>query len=178
MLFRSAQSIGMALVPVRVRDLDDAAALITVLGANQARKDFTPVEEARLVQATLDLPGMTQKRLAEGLGKSSSWVSSRAHAAKTPVRILDALADKHPTFDQLDAVAEFEGTPAADELIEAIGTGDYKSVLHRARHRRASEDRDKGIKAALRKAGVKSIGNVYGTPERSEERRVGKECPV
>jgi len=161
----AAQSIGMVLVPVRVKDLDDAAALITVLGANQNRKDFTPLEEARLVQATLDLPGMTQKRIAEGVGKSTSWVSQRAHAAKTPARILDALADKHPTFDQLDAIAEFDGTEDAELLIQAVGTRDFSFRLQRARDARERAKAERAIKAALKKAGVKAASSNWGTPE-------------
>lgn len=153
----AAQLLGMALVPVRVKDLDDAEALFLVLRANQARRDFTPVEEARLVQATLDLPGMTQKRIAERVGRSTSWVSERAKAAKTPSAILDALADKQPTFDQLEAIAEFDGTPEVDRLIEAAGTRDFAITLDGARRSRERAARIAEIRQTLDAAGAKPL---------------------
>ncbi len=161
--FAAAQHLGMLLVPVRVVAMDDVAAATFLLRANQSRKDLTLVEEAVMVQGLLDLPDApTQHALAESLGRSDTWVSRRAKAARTPEPVLATLAASGApqTFDELDALEEFADDPTVQEEIAAAhGTADWNLRLRQARSRREAMVFLQDAREGLAARGV-AIGDV------------------
>lgn len=129
----AARSLGWLLVPARVRVVDDWEALRVVISANQNRTDFTLVEEARLVQGMLDLPGASQTKVAEAVAKSRSWVSHRATLAQAPAEVLDALGSRQPSLEDLAALEPFAGTGYYDGLVEELGGRDFNACIATAR---------------------------------------------
>ena len=129
----AARSLGWLLIPARVRVVDDWEALRIVISANQNRTDFTLVEEARLVQGMLDLPGATQTKVAEAVSKSRSWVAHRAGVARVPAEVLDALGTRQPSLEEISVLEEFLGTEHFERLSTALGTRDFAQEASSAR---------------------------------------------
>lgn len=136
----AAQMLGMLMVPVRVVDIDDAAAVAEVLAGNLERADFTESEEAALVQGVLDL-GVSETDLATTLGRPRSWVSRRRDvAALDPAA--RAVVDAAPEVDlvRAAAVAEFADDPDVyADLVEGIADEAFDHTIELARREREIE---------------------------------------
>lgn len=75
--WRASRVAGKKTIEVIVRPLDDQAAREACVTENMQREDLTPIEEARGVRTLLD-GGWDVARVADRLGKSTSWVARRA----------------------------------------------------------------------------------------------------
>jgi len=95
--WRAALEVGLASVPVIVRDLTDTEAEELGLVENLKRKDLSPLEEAegyaRLKRLKGDdgRPLYTDERIAERLGVSLSRVRQRLQLRRVPQALLDAV---------------------------------------------------------------------------------------
>lgn len=71
---RAALAVGMAAVPVLVRDGTDAEAFLDALTENVVRADLTLEEEARAYQRLLDV-GLSQREIARRTGVNQATIS-------------------------------------------------------------------------------------------------------
>ncbi|MEO6959355.1 MAG: ParB/RepB/Spo0J family partition protein [Burkholderiaceae bacterium] len=74
--FRAAQLIGLAEVPVLVREVPDESAAVMALIENIQREDLNPLEEAQGVHRLLDEFGLTHEQAAQAIGRSRSATSN------------------------------------------------------------------------------------------------------
>lgn len=74
--WRAAQNVGLAVMPVLVRVMDDHEAMAVTLLANEERSDLHPIEEAETYAAAL-LKGWTAREISEKQGKSLQHVARR-----------------------------------------------------------------------------------------------------
>lgn len=74
--FRAAGLVGLAEVPVLVKDVSDQAAAAMALIENIQREDLNPLEEAHGIQRLLDEFSFTHEQAAESVGRSRSAVSN------------------------------------------------------------------------------------------------------
>ncbi len=99
--WRGAKAIGLAFVPVIVRELSDADADEVMLIENLQREDLTESEEAYSLDRMLKLkeedgtPRYTVKTLAEKLSKDISHVTARLKLLLCPKELIAAV-DKGP----------------------------------------------------------------------------------
>ena len=93
--YQAATRVGIAEVPVVIRDVDDAELLEIALVENIQRKDLSPFEEAEALHTLVKDHGLRHEDLARRLGKSRSSVteSLSLHAMPDDVRELCRLAD-------------------------------------------------------------------------------------
>jgi ParB family chromosome partitioning protein len=75
--WRAAREAGLATLPALVREADDRETLLLGLVENVARKDLSPVEEARAYAVLLDEFGLPLGEVAERVGHSKPSVSNR-----------------------------------------------------------------------------------------------------
>lgn len=75
--FRASQLAELFSVPVRMVELDDAAAMEWQLVENSQRVDVHPYEEAQGFQRLLDMPGYDVAALVLKSGKSPSHIYAR-----------------------------------------------------------------------------------------------------
>src|SRR3954447_16988280 len=111
----AAHSLGLAEVPVVVRDADTEEADRAV--ENIARKQLNPYEEAKAVRAMLDR-GLTEDGAAQALGWPKARVTARIKVLELPERGQQLIGEDviHlGAVDQLRAI----GTVAA-ELLDAV----------------------------------------------------------
>lgn len=73
---RAAQSIGLHIVPVVIRQTDDHERLAVSLIENIQRVDLNPMELADAYRRLIDDFNMTHQQLADKLGKSRPWISN------------------------------------------------------------------------------------------------------
>src|SRR5215208_1627725 len=111
----AARALGLAEVPVVVRDADTEEADRAV--ENIARKQLNPYEEAKAVRAMLDR-GLTETGAAQALGWPKARVSARVKLLELPERAQQLIGDgiiPLSAVDQLRAI----GT-VAPELLEVV----------------------------------------------------------
>jgi ParB family transcriptional regulator, chromosome partitioning protein len=93
--YQAAVQVGLAELPVVVRDVDDAEIIELALVENIQRKDLTPFEEAEALFALAERKGFTHEDVAKRLGKSRSAITETMALHRMPdeVKHLCRLAD-------------------------------------------------------------------------------------
>lgn len=95
--YQAAVQIGLAEIPVVIRDVDDAEVVELALVENLQRKDLTPFEEAEALGQLSQQASLTHEELARRLGKSRTAITESLALNQMPeeVRNLCRLADIH-----------------------------------------------------------------------------------
>jgi ParB family chromosome partitioning protein len=93
--YQAAVQVGLADVPVVIREVDDNEIIEIALVENLQRKDLTPFEEAEALQGLSQRCGYTHEDLARRLGKSRTSITESLSLNGMPpeVRKLCRLAD-------------------------------------------------------------------------------------
>ena len=134
----AARAAGLASVTVLVCQLDDKQAMEITFVENFARQNLRPLQEARGVQAMLDV-GWPIEAVAERIGRTPAWVAKRARllqlsnswqAALTdeklpfhvwPAGVLETIARLAPAAQDATLAELKNNTDYADELRDLIG---------------------------------------------------------
>ena len=98
--WRAAREAGVPALPAVVRDADDRETLVLALVENVARKQLSPVEEARAYAVLLDEFGLALADVARRVGRSRPAVSNRIRLLELPADVLElvengALSEGH-----------------------------------------------------------------------------------
>ena len=91
--WRAAQLIGMAEVPVVVREVDDRTALELALIENLQRENLNPIEEAQGYAQLVEQFHFTQEEAAGKVGKSRTVVTNALRLLKLPSVVQGYLRD-------------------------------------------------------------------------------------
>ncbi len=113
--WRAAQSAGIAVVPVVVREVkDDRQLLELALVENLQRADLNPVEEAEAYRTLADPFGLGHEEIAQRVGKSRTSISNALRLLRLPPLVIDLLRSGRLSAGQarpllaLDDPAEIE----------------------------------------------------------------------
>jgi ParB family chromosome partitioning protein len=82
-----ARKAGLKTVPVIVRELTEAERREAMLIENLQREGLTVMEEAGAYKQLLELDGMTQRKLAERVGRSQGHISKRLALLELPAEV-------------------------------------------------------------------------------------------
>ena len=82
--WRAAQRVGLAEIPVIIRDVSDQEALELAIIENVQRADLSPLEEARGYDQLMREFQYTQQDLGGVIGKSRSYVANTLRLLKLP----------------------------------------------------------------------------------------------
>jgi len=91
--WRAAQRVGLARVPVVIREVNDEAALEITLVENIQREDLNPVEEARAFERFMSEFHLTQEEVAARTGKERTTVANAVRLLRLEKPILDLIED-------------------------------------------------------------------------------------
>lgn len=91
--YRAMLMIGQMEVPCIVTEATDEASASIALIENIQREDLSVVEEANAYRQILKTEGMTQRELAQKIGKSQSFVANKIRLLELPVNVLSTLAN-------------------------------------------------------------------------------------
>jgi ParB family chromosome partitioning protein len=90
--WRAAQQLGLATVPVAVRDVPDDRLLELALVENIQRQELTALEEAQAFQRLQEEFHLTQEEVARKVGRDRSTVANTLRLLRLPREIRDLLA--------------------------------------------------------------------------------------
>ncbi|OGL74439.1 hypothetical protein A3C96_02775 [Candidatus Uhrbacteria bacterium RIFCSPHIGHO2_02_FULL_60_10] len=91
--FRAAKMLGLAKVPVIVRQAKRDDKLILALIENIQREDLNPLEEAGGYRRLMEEFGLTQEDVSRQVGKARSTVANIVRLLELPLEIREAIAD-------------------------------------------------------------------------------------
>lgn len=90
--WRACQQIGLAVVPVVIRDWDNQKTAEVALIENIQRQDLNPLEEAFAFRTLMDDFRMTQEQLAKRIGKSRSYIANSLRLIHLPESTQELIA--------------------------------------------------------------------------------------
>lgn len=119
--YQAAVQVGLAEIPVVIRDVDDAEVIELALVENLQRKDLTPFEESEALFTLSQQSGLTHDQLAKRLGKSRTGITEALALNQMPedVKNLCRLADIHSKSLLLQIVRQSD-TQKMIALIEKV----------------------------------------------------------
>ena len=79
--YRAAKSLGWDSLEATVKDVDEERAKELALKTNLKREPMSKIEEGKVVNDLLDRHDLSERELAEQLGKSETWVNDRIRVA-------------------------------------------------------------------------------------------------
>lgn len=92
--WRAARVAGLARVPVLVKDVAPSEMLELALVENLQRSDLNPLEEAMAFEQLAESFGLTQKQIAQRVGKSRTAVSNTLRLLKAARGVREALLEE------------------------------------------------------------------------------------
>lgn len=142
--WRAAGKAGLQLVPVVIRELNDAQRLAVQLIENIDREELSVMEESMAVVRLLNL-GRKPKEVAEMLGKTAAWVSLRKKIA-THQKSLEPFVAKGRTGDA-ETLAMLVDLEKVDQQAfkrmlkqDQVGRAMVREALARAKAREAEPE--------------------------------------
>lgn len=159
---RAVRSLGWETVPCVVRDVDDRAMLVLALVENLQRSELSPLEEAEGYRQLMEQFGLSQREVAERVGKDRSTVANALRLLGLPDGVRRLLS---------------EGKLTAGHARALLGLGDERLMLALAREAaekglsvREVEERVRVGRAdgPRRKRGIASAGRTQPEARRFE----------
>ena len=146
--YQAAVQVGIAEVPVVIRDGDDGEVIEIALIENLQRKDLTPFEESEALHALAERFRYTHDEIARRLGKSRSTVTEAISLQAIPDRVkqLCRLADIHSKSVLLEIARQGDADRmvALVERITRGGSVTREAVRQTAAPRKAKAGRRRG----------------------------------
>ena len=96
--WRAARLAGLPAVPVIVRPISDQEMLEIAITENVLRADLNPLEEAEGYQQMMKLFGYSERKLAERVGKTRSYIQHRLRILRAPVEVRELVRDRPDTL--------------------------------------------------------------------------------
>ncbi len=133
--FMAADVLKMEKVLVRVIRAGDERAEKIKMDENKAREDVNPIDEGRYLIGLMEKFGWKQKKVAEKLGVSESYVSQRIGAADWPERLRDVVVNGQIRFSVAREFAGIRDLAEMERVIDqAIRGGCSPVVAARWKH--------------------------------------------
>jgi len=150
--WRASQKAGLRVMPVLVRELDDAQVLEIGVIENVQRANLNPIEEAAAYQQLIEKFKRTQEEVAESIGKSRSHVANTLRLMNLPESVRTYVLEGKLTAGHARAILTAENPAAlADQIIarglsvrdaEALARGGGASSRPKSSPKKASKDTD------------------------------------
>ncbi|NLJ83900.1 MAG: nucleoid occlusion protein [Halanaerobiaceae bacterium] len=118
--YRACLALGLKDIPAIVKDIDDSDMAEIALVENLQRKDLSFMEEARAYQQLIENFSLTQKELAERIGKSQSTVANKLRLLNLPTDVCEQLEDENITERHARALLRLKDKDSQLALIEKI----------------------------------------------------------
>lgn len=115
--WRASKTIGLATVPVIIRQCDDQEALETALIENVQRDDLSPVEEAEGYQRLIHEFNYTQDQMAKAIGKSRSHIANMLRLNQLPSHVKNLILEGKISAGHARTLIT---VPNMDELLDEI----------------------------------------------------------
>ena len=118
--FRAAEGLGLAEVPVVVRDVPDDQMLELALVENLQREDLDPIEKADSFKAYLASSGRTQEEASVRLGLDRSTIANMIRLLDLPVEVQALVRVGMVAMGHARAILSLEDAKREVELAERV----------------------------------------------------------
>ncbi len=118
--WRASKIAGLREVPAIVSEVSDKEALEIGLVENVQRAQLNPLEEARGYQRLMDEFSLTQKDIAERVGKDRTSVANSLRLLKLPQEVLDLLLSEKITMGHAKAILTVREPAAQASLARKV----------------------------------------------------------
>ncbi|MCX5673159.1 MAG: ParB/RepB/Spo0J family partition protein [Planctomycetota bacterium] len=118
--FRAAEGLGLAEVPVVVRDVQDDQMLELALVENLQREDLDPIEKADSFKAYLASSGRTQEEASVRLGLDRSTMANMIRLLDLPVEVQALVRAGMVAMGHARAILSLEDAKREVELAERV----------------------------------------------------------
>lgn len=130
--WRAAKLIGLKTVPVLIKETTPQGMLEMALVENVQREDLNPIERAQAFIRLMEEFGLSNKEIAQRIGKSPAYISNSIKLLSLPDALKDGLLSGLITEGHARALASIEDTKL---MVEA-----YKVILRESGSVRRAED--------------------------------------
>lgn len=143
--YTAAKAIGLKTIPCIVRTIEEHRRLEVQLIENIHRKELSPVEEATTYRRLMTEFKLSQRQLAERLGKSAAAINQAVRILSLPAAILEAANhNENLTRSVLLEIAKLETEPEQVKLFERAKAG--LLTVKAAREKKAGDEREPAIR--------------------------------
>ncbi len=118
--FQAAKRIGLATVPVIIRDVTEQEKLELAIIENVQRHNLNPIEEAKAYLRLVDEFGLSQEGVAEKMGKSRSVVANTLRLLNLPIEIQRAVAENKISEGHAKALLSIENPEKQRAVFDLI----------------------------------------------------------
>src|SRR3990167_8728502 len=130
--WRASRLVGLAKVPVIIRETTPQGMLEMAIVENVQRVDLNPLERAQAYKRLMDEFDLTNSEISQRVSKSPSYISNTIRLLTLPDALKDALMSSQTTEGHVRALSSLEDPHL---IIEA-----YKEVLKRNLSVRGAEE--------------------------------------
>lgn len=130
--WRASRLVGLARVPVVIRETSPQGMLEMAIVENVQRQDLNPLERAQAYRRLMDEFGLTNSEISQRVGKSPAYISNTIRLLTLPDALKDALMSGQTTEGHVRALSALDDPYL---IIEA-----YKEVLKRNLSVRGTEE--------------------------------------
>lgn len=130
--WRAAKVVGLKTVPAIIKETTPQGMLEMAIVENVQREDLNPLERAQAFVRLMEEFGLTNKDIAQRIGKSAAYVSNSLKLLSLPDALKDGLLSSLITEGHARALAAIQDPKT---MVEA-----YKMVLKQGSSVRATED--------------------------------------
>jgi ParB family chromosome partitioning protein len=157
--WRAAQNVGLARVPVVIREVPDDRLLELALIENIQREELTPLEEADALFRLRDELGLTQEQVAQRVGRDRSTIANILRLLRAPKAVRDLLAAR-----RLD--------PGHVRALLALASADDQEALGREAARKGLTVREVERRVSASHASPKRSATTRDANTRAAEERL------
>lgn len=105
---RASRELGLAQVPILVKDVSDEKSLEIALIENLQRENLNPMEEARAFMMLMREYEMTQEGISEKIGKNRATVANTLRLLNLPVEVQEMIEKGVLSFGHAKAILGIE----------------------------------------------------------------------
>ena len=140
--FSAAKALGLATVPAIIRTIDEHRRLEVQIIENIHRQELSPLEEAFAYRRLMDEFQLSQRKLAERIGKSPAGVNQMLRILSLPGDLLESVqTSEHLSRSVLLEIAKQDSEEGARALWQAA-IGGEKVTVKTARAKKVNADTD------------------------------------
>lgn len=178
--WRALRKLGWDRAPAIVRELGDEKMLVLALVENLQRENLSPLEEALGYERLMEGFGLTQKDVAERVGRDRSTVANTVRLLKLEGRVRQLLAEGRLSAGHARALLALEDDGRQRQLAEeVVDRGlSVRATERRVRRLKEKEDGDGGTGAGEGTDGTDRRDPVARRAEQVLERALGTEVKV
>lgn len=158
-----AEKAGLAEVPAIVRHLSFPQRAEIMLIENLQREDLKPIEEARAYSRIVNEFKVSQRDLAERIGRSQSHISKRLALLDLTPKAIQKLDSGGITIEDAVHLSKLKDHPKKiDELMKFARPGSMEWRVDTAISAVKRDEKLKELKASIKKRGIKLLSNNEG----------------